>query len=94
VRQVAVLEVTPLIPAWPNVAHPFHMHGGIRIRFFYPRYTFGLRIRHYAWPFSIGLRDVVAVIRSLLDEVFLFHKRLQRLFANLCVPAPDFEAGR
>lgn len=94
VPQVAALEVTPLIPAWPNVAHPFYMNGGIRVRFFYPRYSFGLRIRYDAWPSSVGFRDVVAIVRSLLDEVFLFHKHLQRLFENLSVPAPDFEAGR
>jgi hypothetical protein len=86
--------MTPLVLAWPNVAHTFHVDGGIRARFFYPRYTFGLGVSHDAWPFSLGLRDVVPAIRSLLDEVFLSHKHLLRLYASLaCQPRIPGLAG-
>jgi hypothetical protein len=56
------------------------MDGGILVSFFYPRDTFGLRVRHDAWPLSIGLRYVVPAIRSLLDEVFVTHNHLPKIF--------------
>ena len=86
-RALVELEVTPLVPAWSNIAHALHMDGGIRVRFFCPRDTFGLCVRHDAWSLGIGLRYVVPTIRSLLDEIVLSHNHLLRLDANLlCQP--------
>jgi hypothetical protein len=57
------------------------------MRFFYPSDTLSLRVRYDAWSLGIGLRDVVPIIRSLLDEIFFSHKYLLRLYANLlCQP--------